>query len=75
MVEDPEMLVFKAILDDKYTIRVVREIPYYGKLTIEQNDSVLYSETVPLAYDALFGPHMDDVEEWQVKAIKFVDKV
>lgn len=66
-------LVWTSLLDDRYTVAVRRTRPYAGELTITEGDSVLFRKEVGLAYDALFGPDVDDVATWQDLAVRFVD--
>ena len=63
--------VWTTILDARFTITVNRTAPFRGELTIADDDKVLHREPVDLAYDAQFGPDVDDVELWQNKAFRF----
>jgi hypothetical protein len=65
--------VWTSMLDDKYTVTVVRESPYRGILTITEGEQVLYRESVGLMYDAQFGPDVDDVASWQDIAVRVID--
>lgn len=68
-----EALVWSSLLDGRYTVAVRRIRPYVGELTLTAADRVLLRKEVGLAYDALFGPDMDDVATWQAEAMRFVD--
>lgn len=68
-----EDVVWTSMLDRKYTVVVARVAPYVGELRIEENDKVLHSRRVRLSFDALFGPDVAEVAEWQDIAIQFVD--
>lgn len=65
--------VWTATLDEKYVVTVTREAPYRGILRITEAGQVLHWETVGLAYNAQFGPDVDDVETWQQIAERFID--
>lgn len=68
-------------LDNRYQVEVHRTDQfqgYQGLLIIfdhDDGDKVLFKEPVGLAYDAIFGPDIDDVYSWQEKAIAFVDSL
>lgn len=70
---DDDNLVWNSMLDGRYIIAVRRTRPYSGELTIAEGDRVLFRKEVGLAYDALFGPDVDDVATWQDEALRFVD--
>ncbi len=71
MAEDA---VWTSSLDDRYTVTVTRTAAYRGEFVIREGDKLLHSKSVGLAYNALFGPDVDDVQRWQQLAIDFVDK-
>lgn len=66
-------LVWSGTLDDKYVCRVRRTHPYGGVLEILLGEQVLKHWPVELAYDAVFGPDVADVAEWQDRCAAFVD--
>ena len=71
-------LVWWVRLDDRYQIEVHRVTKYKGTLYIfdhNSNDALLYIEDVGLLYDALFGPDVNDVYEWEEKILKCVDSL
>lgn len=35
---------------------------------------LIFEESVPLSYDAIFGPDVGDVDVWQRMAIDYVDE-
>ena len=74
MPTDDELIVWSSMLDNKFTVEVTRTAPYRGELTIRNGEETLYREPVGLSFDALFGPDVSDVAEWQAIAISFVDK-
>jgi hypothetical protein len=68
-----EDLVWSSMLDGRYAIEVRRIRPYRGRLTIAEGDRILFRKEVGLAFDALFGPDVEDVATWQEEALRFVD--
>lgn len=76
-----EAEVWSTLLDKRYKIEVTRTSPYRGQLVIfdtylssgAPGSTVMLSKPVGLMYDALFGPDVDDVMNWQQTAIEFVD--
>ena len=71
-------LVWWVRLDDRYQIEVHRIGEYKGILCIfdhDSKDALLYIEEVVLSYNALFGPDISDVGEWQKKVVEFVDNL
>jgi hypothetical protein len=75
MYADDELIVWSSKLDNKYTVEVTRTELYHGELTIADGATVLHREPVCLSFDALFGPDVADVAEWQEIAIAFIDKL
>ncbi|MDO8572123.1 MAG: hypothetical protein Q7R79_05580 [bacterium] len=69
-------LVWFARLDKKYQVEVQRTGEYSAVLCIfdhTNNDRLLVSYDVGLAYGAQFGPDVGDVRQWQEKVINFID--
>lgn len=67
-----------ATLDNRYICEVQRTEAYNGVLCIfdhNNNDELIHSEDVGISYDALFGPDVSDVAEWQDKCIEVVDGI
>jgi hypothetical protein len=75
MPTNDEHIVWSSMLDNKYIVEVSRTAPYHGELTIKVGDETLHREPVDLSFDALFGPDVADVAEWQEIAIAFIDKL
>ena len=75
MPAEDELVVWSSRLDGNYNVKVIWTAPYRGELTIANGDAVLHREPVSLAYNAQFGPDVDDVASWQEAAIAFVDKL
>jgi hypothetical protein len=70
-----ENVVWNSTLDGRYKVTVVRTGRYQADLSIQDGEQILHGESVGLAYDALFGPDVDDVDRWQQIAVNFVDKL
>lgn len=68
-------IVFEALLDEAWNVKVTRTADYNGELTITpvgETDPV-YRREVTLSYNAAFGPDISDVYEWQDIAANWVD--
>jgi len=68
-------IVWESKLDDIYNCKVSRSEPYQGVLTIEKDGNVLFTKDVSLMYDAIFGPDVSDLAEWEDLCVNFVDGV
>lgn len=75
MPTEDKLIVWSSTLDGRYTVKVIWTEPYRGELSIADEAIVLHREPVNLAYNAQFGPDVDDVASWQEAAIAFVDKL
>ena len=75
MPKDVDLLVWSAMFEDRYTIKVTRTAPHRGELTVAEGEQVLYREPVDLSFDALSGPDIDDVVAWHESAIRFVQNL
>jgi hypothetical protein len=72
-----ENVVWEATVDDHtWKAEVRRTGDRQGVLTVKRidDDQVIYSDTVNLAYDAIFGPDVADVAEWQSLTIEAIDR-
>ena len=59
-------VVWRNTMDGgKYIATVVRLAPYRGYLTLTRDDKSVLAEEVGIAYDAPFGPDMEDIYIWQ----------
>ena len=68
-------LIWKAVLDERYEVEVVRTSQITGTLTVKDRDgSLMLSENTHLSYGAAFGPDVGDVEDWMTKALNVVDE-
>jgi hypothetical protein len=70
--------VWSATLDNRYLCEVERTGEYTGELVIldtKQNNLELKREPVGLSYQAIFGPDIADVENWETRIIDFVDNL
>ena len=68
------IVIWEAKLDNKYDIYVERVEPYKGELIIKDGDTTLTTKSVTLAYDAKFGPDVEDVQQWENMCADFIDK-
>lgn len=78
-----ESVVWWSRLDDRWQVEVRRadddpeyDPGYRGELLIfdhTNNDRLVHSEHVGLAYGARFGPDVDDVNFWQQRTVELVD--
>jgi len=73
-------LIWWAKLDDRYQVEVHSETENMdrGILHIfdhKNENKLIHSEPVPVAYGARFNPDILDVEEWKEKAIFVVDNL
>ena len=75
MPTNDELIVWSSTLDKKYIIAVTRTELFHGVLTISEGATLLHREPVFLTFDALFGPDVTDVAEWQDIALEFVDSL
>jgi hypothetical protein len=71
-------VIWWSRLDGRYQVEVHRDPKdeYGAQLHIfdhGDDDKLLRSEPVRVAYGAPFGPDMDDVVRWQEKAVAFLD--
>lgn len=75
MDEQEQQTVWESTLDERYRCVVVRERPYLGHLTVTdtETEEVLMGRDVRLAFDAMVGPDVADVRQWQEMAIEAVD--
>lgn len=75
-VQRGENVIDGNILDDRYCIEIVRDIPYKGNLRIFDgldDFKFLHEEVVSVSFDAIFGPDASDAQEWRNLAIDIVD--
>jgi hypothetical protein len=73
--ENHPRLVWHSLLDQRYLIEVQRT-PSSDKpaqLVVFEDDKPLLVRPVGLAYDARFGPDVEDVALWRAMAVEFVD--
>jgi hypothetical protein len=74
MPEDVDVLIWSAVFDGKYSIKVTRTAPHRGELPVADGENVLHREPVDLSFDAS-GPDIDDVVAWHEIAIRFVQNL
>ena len=68
-------VVWGTQLDKRYNIRVDRTGTYTGTLKIFDGEKLLKEWPVTLSYQAIFGPDVQDVSDWQAKVVEFVDSL
>lgn len=68
-------IVYATTLDNRYEVKVIRTGNYCANLILTDNTTgeVLLTEPTSLSYSAIVGPDVDDVADWQQRAITFVD--
>jgi hypothetical protein len=60
--------------DEGCRLRVERTSdPSYGTLIIHDNGRDVVSERVRLSYNAIFGPDVQDVQDWQNRFERYLD--
>ena len=75
MSDDPN-IVWTQRIDETYPVTVTRTAPYLGLLQVwadEAKSAVIHQQSVGLMYDAMFGPDMDDVNEWMNVTTDVID--
>lgn len=75
MADDIDVVWHGTIDSNTYSVRVLAIAPYQGVLTVTRtaDNEVIRNEPVGLAFNAQFGPDVDDVRLWQTMAIEAVD--
>lgn len=69
-------IIWWSKLDDHYLIQVRRLRKNEATMCLfnhDNDDEMVSCETVSLAYDAIYGPDVADVEAWQQRASEIVD--
>ncbi len=75
MSKDVDLLIWSAMFDGKYAIKVTRTAPHRGELTVSEGENVLHREPVALSFEAPSGPDIPDVVAWHEIAIRFVQNL
>ncbi len=70
MAED---IIWESLLDGRYKVMVIRTDPYHGEWSIRDGDQMLDKQNVSLSFGAQFGPDVEDVADWQDRAVRFID--
>jgi hypothetical protein len=73
--KENDLIVWEAVLDDKYTIKVTTTAPHRGELTVSGIENVLHREPVALSFDAPSGPDIPDVVARHEIVIRFVQNL
>jgi len=65
-----------GIDDGEFSAQVIQDGDHTGVFTVVVNDTdeELINEKVTLSYGAIFGPDVDDVEEWKARALDAIDE-
>jgi hypothetical protein len=73
---DPDEVWANTVDKGRFAVGVTRTGDHRGKLlvTVVATGEVLLDEEVGLAYDALFGPDVTDVAEWEGAALGTIDR-
>lgn len=76
--EDKYHEIWSNTLDNRYPVKVMQKDSngYVGELIItdlEAEDKELLREPVGIAYGARFGPDVNDVGDWEMRAAEFID--
>jgi hypothetical protein len=73
---DPGVVYENTIDGGKWGCKVIRTEPYVGQLTVWNiaSGTVILDERVGLAYDAVFGPDVDDLAGWQGMILGSIDR-
>lgn len=58
----------------RYVASVIRTRPYHGLLSMTREGKVVFQMEVGIAYDAPFGPDMEDVVDWEGMCTKAADE-
>lgn len=74
MDERANLILQNSLDGGKYVLTVVRIEPYLGHLVLTRDDSVVFEKQVDVAYNAPFGPDVDDVRTWYKLAIEAADE-
>ncbi len=75
MPKDINLLVWSAMFEDTYAIKVTRTAPHRGELTVSEGENVLYRKPVDLSFDDLSGPDIPEVVAWHEIAIRFIQNL
>ena len=65
--------IWESTLDKKFTVWVERVAPYEGELVISENGKMLTIKQVTISHDAMFGPDINDIRDWEIFCIDFID--
>jgi hypothetical protein len=65
--------IWESTLDKKFTVWVERVAPYEGELVISEKGKMLTIKQVTISHDAMFGPDINDIRDWEAFCIDFID--
>jgi hypothetical protein len=75
MPKDVDLLIWSAMFDGRYAIKVTRTAPRRGELSVAECENVLRRKPVELSFDSQSGPDVDDVVAWHETAIRLVQNL
>lgn len=67
--------VWESKLDDIYDVYVERLAPYKGLLVCKNGDATLLEKEVTITFDAIYGPDIADLQEWQDEVVKIIPEI
>jgi hypothetical protein len=75
-MDDPDIVWENTIDGGTWGCKVVRTQQYVGQLTVWNTASgeVILDQQVGLAYDAIFGPDVDDLAAWEGAILGSIDR-
>lgn len=66
--------IWGSVVDGQWKVEAQQTGPGTAVLKIwNSDDQLVYEKPVTLSYGAIFGPDVDDVTQWQMKALEFID--
>jgi hypothetical protein len=73
--DEPQVVWHQTVDRNVWWAKVTRVDNYKGRLQVGRvsDDEIILDEEVGLAYQAIFGPDVDDVALWQEKTIEAID--
>jgi hypothetical protein len=66
-------IVWQSVLDGRYTALVVRRAQFRGVLELWYGAKLLLQREVGLAYGAIGGPNVENVQAWQKICTQFIE--
>lgn len=72
-MSDSNEIIWQGLLDEIYEVKAIRINESWANLILEKDGQLLDSREFPLAYGAIFGPDVADIDTWQKWAVERVD--